>query len=61
MSTAERKALLAQLERGGAAIYRALAADEADAAFRAELHAAADREDQNAIVLEENLGGKPAT
>lgn len=60
-STDERKALLAQLERGGAAVYRALAADEADGAFRDELHAAADREDQNAGVLETNLGDSTAT
>lgn len=60
-STNERKALLAQLERGGAAVYRALAADEADGAFRDELHAAADREDQNAGVLETNLGDSTAT
>ncbi len=60
-TTDERKALLAQLERGGAAVYRALAADETDAAFRAKLHAAADREDQNAVVLERNLGKESAT
>jgi 1,4-dihydroxy-2-naphthoyl-CoA hydrolase len=52
LQPAEQKALLAQLERGGAAVYRALAADEPDAAARAELLAAAEREEENAIVLE---------
>jgi uncharacterized protein (TIGR00369 family) len=49
---AERKALLAELERGGAAIYRAMAADETDEAVRASLTAAADREVENAELLE---------
>ena len=48
----EQKALLAQLERGGAAVYQALAAAETDASIRAELLAAADREVTNAEVLE---------
>ena len=48
----EQKALLAQLERGGAAVYQALAAAETDAAIRAELLAAAGREVENAEILE---------
>jgi uncharacterized protein (TIGR00369 family) len=48
----EQKALLAQLERGGAAVYQALAAAETDASIRAELLAAADREVTNAEVPE---------
>ncbi|HEY8173443.1 MAG TPA: PaaI family thioesterase [Dehalococcoidia bacterium] len=51
-SLEEQKALLAQLERGGAALYRGMAASETDAAFREELLAAAEREEQNARVLE---------
>lgn len=49
---AERKALLAALERGGAALYRAMAEDETDAGARAALLAAAEREDENASLLE---------
>jgi uncharacterized protein (TIGR00369 family) len=49
---AEQRALLAQLERAGAALYRDLAAAEPDAGKRDALLAAADREDENAIVLE---------
>lgn len=49
---AEQKALLAALERGGAALYRALAASETDEGDRAALLAAADREDENAELLE---------
>jgi 1,4-dihydroxy-2-naphthoyl-CoA hydrolase len=52
-SVAERQALLAQLERGGAAIYRGFAAEETDPAIREALLAAADREEQNAITLED--------
>jgi 1,4-dihydroxy-2-naphthoyl-CoA hydrolase len=51
LSLEQRKTLLAQLERGGAAIYRAMAADETDASLREALLAAAAREDQNAEVL----------
>ena len=51
-SPAEQKAILAQLERGGAAVYRALAAAETDASARDALLAAADREVENAVVLE---------
>ncbi len=52
----EQKALLAQLERGGAAVYRALAANESDPAARDALLAAAGREDENAEVLEAMRG-----
>lgn len=51
-SATERKALLAELERGGAAVYRSLAEAETDASARAELLAAAEREVENAAVLE---------
>jgi uncharacterized protein (TIGR00369 family) len=51
-SVAEQKALLAQLERGGAAIYRSFAASESDPAVRDALLAAAAREEENAEVLE---------
>ncbi len=51
-SLPEQKALLATLERGGAALYRAWAAEEADARVRADLLAAASREEDNARVLE---------
>jgi uncharacterized protein (TIGR00369 family) len=53
---AEQKELLAQLERSGAALYRAFAAEETDAAVRASLLAAAEREEENAVVLEEQQG-----
>ncbi len=48
----EQKALLAQLERSGAALYRAFAAEEPDATAREALLAAAVREEENAEVLE---------
>lgn len=48
----EQKTLLAALERSGAAVYRALAADEPDASAKAELLACAEREEQNAQSLE---------
>ena len=51
-STSEQMALLAELERGGAALYRAFAQDETDAAARDVLLAAAAREEENAEVLE---------
>jgi uncharacterized protein (TIGR00369 family) len=51
-SQEEQKALLAQLERGGAALYRALAAQENDAGARQALLAAAGREEENARLLE---------
>jgi len=49
---ADQRALLAALERAGAAVYRALAEQEPDEAAKAELLAAAEREEQNARVLE---------
>ena len=48
----EQRALLAALERAGAAVYRALASTEQDEAARAGLLAAAGREEQNAELLE---------
>ena len=48
----EQKALLAQLERSGAALYRVFAEAEADPAAKAELLAAARREEENAETLE---------
>jgi uncharacterized protein (TIGR00369 family) len=51
-SVPEQKALLAQLERQGAALYRNWAATETDEAHKAELLAAADREIENAETLE---------
>jgi hypothetical protein len=48
----DQKALLAALERSGAAVYRALAATEPDKALADELLAAAVREEQNAELLE---------
>jgi uncharacterized protein (TIGR00369 family) len=54
-SLVERKALLAQLERGGAALYRSFAADEPDTAAREELLQAAAREEENAVVLETSI------
>jgi hypothetical protein len=48
----EQKALLAALERSGAAVYRALADGERDPAVREGLLASAVREEQNAQVLE---------
>ena len=52
----EQKTLLASLERGGAAVYRALAANETDAAAKDALLRAAEREEQNAEVLEQQTG-----
>lgn len=51
----EQKALLAQLERGGAALYRAFAESESDPAAREALLAAAVREEENAELLERTL------
>jgi 1,4-dihydroxy-2-naphthoyl-CoA hydrolase len=51
-SDVEQKALLARLERGGAAIYRVLASREGDEKMREALLRAAEREEQNAEVLE---------
>ena len=53
LALVEQKALLAQLERGGAAMYRAFAANEQDAATKEALLEAARREEENA----ETLGG----
>jgi uncharacterized protein (TIGR00369 family) len=51
----EQRALLAQLERAGAGLYRAWAENEPDPAARAALLAAAEREVENALVLERAL------
>ncbi len=48
----QQKALLATLERSGAALYRVLAANETDAASREALLQAAEREEENARTLE---------
>jgi len=55
----EQRALLAELERGGAALYRALAEAEADAARRDTLLAAAEREEENARALDAQLRAGP--
>lgn len=47
-----QQALLARLERAGAALYRSWAAEEPDPARRRALLAAAEREDENAGTLE---------
>lgn len=47
-----QRALLARLEHGGAAVYRALAAVEPDEARRRALRDAAEREEANATLLE---------
>lgn len=52
---AEQKALLSQLERGGAAIYRQLAANETDEARKADLLRAAEKEEENARTLEDQV------
>jgi uncharacterized protein (TIGR00369 family) len=52
-SIAEQKALLAKLERSGAAVYRMLAADEPDTRNRAALLRAAEKEEENAKTLED--------
>jgi len=48
----EQKALLATLERAGAGLYRAWAANEVDAVVKEALLAAAEREEENARTLE---------
>jgi uncharacterized protein (TIGR00369 family) len=48
----EQKALLARLERAGAAMYRAFAEAETDAAVKDTLLAAARKEEENAETLE---------
>ena len=52
-SLEQQKALLAQLERAGAALYRGFAQSETDAAAKEALLVAARREEENAEVLEE--------
>ena len=51
-SVDDQKALLARLERAGAGLYRGWAANEPDAKRKAALLEAADREEENARVLE---------
>jgi Holliday junction resolvase len=51
-SREEQKELLAALERAGAAVYRALSANEPDAVAAKALLACAEREEQNAEALE---------
>jgi 1,4-dihydroxy-2-naphthoyl-CoA hydrolase len=48
----EQKALLAQLERAGASLYRVFAEQETDEAKKAELLRAAEKEEENAETLE---------
>lgn len=52
LSRDETKQLLAALERSGAAVYQNLAENEPDAEAKAALLHAAEREVQNAEVLE---------
>lgn len=52
-SLPEQKALLARLERAGAALYRSFAQQEPDGERRAELLRAAEKEEENARTLEE--------
>lgn len=51
-SADDQKALLATLERAGAALYRTFAANETDADARGALLRAAEREEENARTLE---------
>jgi hypothetical protein len=60
MSNARQMILLARLERGGGSMYRAWAASELNVKAREALIAAADREDQNAKLLELMTTPKPA-
>jgi len=50
---AEQKALLAQLERAGAGLYRVFASQEPDDARKQELLRAAEKEEENAKTLED--------
>jgi uncharacterized protein (TIGR00369 family) len=50
---AEQKALLAQLERAGAGLYRTFAAQEPNEERKQELLRAADKEEENARTLED--------
>jgi hypothetical protein len=52
-SIPEQKALLARLERAGAGLYRVWAAQETDETAKAALLEAAEREEENAAVLED--------
>jgi len=52
-SLVEQKAILAQLERAGAGLYRAFAEQETDEARKAELLRAAEKEEENAKTLED--------
>jgi uncharacterized protein (TIGR00369 family) len=52
-STDEQKALLARLERAGAAMYRAFAEAETDASVKEALLTAARKEEENAETLED--------
>ena len=52
-SLAEQKALLAQLERTGAALYRAFAAQETNEEHKKALLRAAEKEEENAVTLDE--------
>jgi uncharacterized protein (TIGR00369 family) len=54
-SLPEQEALLANLERAGAAMYRSLASETADPEARADLERAAAREEENARTLERLL------
>lgn len=59
--TLDHQTLLARLERSGGALYRGWAASESDPEVRAALLAAAEREDENAVVLEQLVArrGRP--
>jgi uncharacterized protein (TIGR00369 family) len=52
-SLAEQKALLAQLERSGAVLYRAFASQETNGEHKKALLRAAEKEEENAVTLEE--------
>jgi hypothetical protein len=52
LSSSEQMRLLGRLERGGSSMYRAWANSELNAKAREALSAAADREEQNAKLLE---------
>ncbi len=54
LTLSEQKALLAALERAGAAVYRSLAENEKDEMLAIELLEAARREEANAEVLEKH-------
>ncbi len=55
---ASHQAILARLERSGGALYRGWAKNETDPDVRARLLEAADREDQNAAVLEDLIASR---